>query len=54
MLLFNNKLAVCPITTHIDIKEVDNKLSKTKIVKKVETINNWYKKNLKNQLKFLF
>ena len=53
MLLFNNKLAVCPITTHIDIKEVDNKLSKTKIVKKVETINNWYKKKFKKSAKIL-
>lgn len=44
MLLFNNKFAVSPITTHVDIKDVNSQLTKIKITKKIETINFWYKK----------
>jgi 4-hydroxy-L-threonine phosphate dehydrogenase PdxA len=43
MLIKNKKLSVSPITTHIDIKEVSKRINKTKIVKKVLTINKWFK-----------
>ena len=43
MLIKNKKMSVSPITTHVDIKEVSKKISKTKIVKKVLTINKWFK-----------
>ena len=52
MLIRNKQLAVCPITTHIDIKDVSKKITKEKIIKKVTTINSWYKKNLNKKPKF--
>jgi len=45
MLIFNKKLAVTPITTHISISQISGKLKKKLIVKKVRTINNFYIKN---------
>jgi len=44
MLIFNKKLSVSPLTTHIPLSEVSTKLSKSKIVKKLITINKFYKK----------
>ena len=44
MLISNNKLSVCPITTHIDINQVSKHINKNLIVKKVSRINSWYKK----------
>lgn len=43
MLIKNNQLAVSPITTHEDIKNVSKKLNKTIIFKKIKRINDWYK-----------
>ncbi len=43
MLIFNKKLAVSPITTHIDIKDVAKKINSKLIVKKIKTINAQYK-----------
>lgn len=51
MLIWNKKLSVCPITTHIDLKEVSNKITTAKIIKKIKTINDWYK-ILKKRPKF--
>ena len=47
MLLYNKKLSVAPLTTHIPIRKVSQKISKAKIIKKIKTINIFYKKNLK-------
>ncbi len=47
MLIQNKKLSVSPITTHVDIKEVSKGINKTKIIKKVLTINKWFKSNYK-------
>ena len=44
MLIYNKDLAVCPITTHLPLKKVSNQLNKIKIVNKVKTINNFYKR----------
>ncbi len=49
MLIKSDKLAVCPITTHIDIRKISKKINKSIIVKKVKRINNWYKSNLKKR-----
>ncbi len=46
MLIFNKKLAVCPLTTHVPIKLVSNKINKRLIFEKVSLINNFYKKNI--------
>ena len=45
MLIYNKKLSVCPITTHLPLKLVTNKIDKKTIVDKVSLINNFYKKN---------
>ena len=47
MLIFNKKLSVCPLTTHLPIKMVSKKISKNLIKEKVILINNFYKKNFK-------
>ena len=51
MLISNGKFAVSPITTHVDIKEIHRKINKNKILKKVNTINNWFKKKFKKKPK---
>ena len=47
MLIFNKKLSVCPITTHLPLKLVSKKITKKNIIDKVALIDNFYKKNLK-------
>jgi 4-hydroxythreonine-4-phosphate dehydrogenase len=47
MLIFNKKLSVCPITTHLPLKLVSKKITKKNIINKVSLIDNFYKKNLK-------
>ncbi len=44
MLIRNDKLAVSPVTTHNDLKSVSKILSKNLIVKKINTINLYFKK----------
>ena len=44
MLIYNKKLSVSPITTHIPLKQVSSKIKKSKIIKKVKVINTFYKK----------
>lgn len=44
MIIYNEKLIVSPLTTHIDLKSVSKKISKNLLIKKVLTINNWFKK----------
>ena len=47
MLIFNKKLSVCPITTHLPIKLVSKKITKKIIIRKVSLINSFYKKRFK-------
>jgi len=49
MLIYNKKLSVAPLTTHIPLREVSNKIDKLKILKKIITINNFYRKNFKKK-----
>ena len=44
MLIFNKKLSVSPITTHLPISEVSKSLNKKIIIEKIILINNFYKK----------
>lgn len=44
MLITNGVLSVSPVTTHINIKKVPNKISKNIIINKIKTINLWFKK----------
>jgi len=47
MMLYNKKLSVVPITTHIKIKEVFKKIKKTLIIQKLNTLNQYYKRLFK-------
>ena len=51
MLIGNKKLLVCPITTHVDIKNISKKLSTNLIIKKSLKIDKWFKKKYKKQAK---
>ena len=43
MLIYNKDLSVVPITTHIALSQVSKKINKNLILKKIITINNFYK-----------
>ncbi len=52
MLIYNNNLAVNPLTTHIPIKKVTMFVKKRKIINNVNKINKFYKLKLKKKPKF--
>ncbi len=52
MLIYNKKLSVSPITTHIKLKKVPKNISSLKIIKKIITINKFFKKRFKFKPKF--
>ena len=43
MLIYNKKLSVCPISTHIPLKHVNKKINKKEIINKIKLINKFYK-----------
>tara|TARA_B100001121_G_C18631187_1_gene594453 strand:- start:294 stop:1259 length:966 start_codon:yes stop_codon:yes gene_type:complete len=45
MLIYNKKLSVSPITTHLPLKLVAKKITKKKIIKNITLIDSFYKKN---------
>ena len=47
MLIYNKKLSVCPLTTHMPIKKVSKKIKRKLINEKVKLINNFYQKHFK-------
>ena len=47
MLIYNKKLSVSPITTHLPLKNVHKHISKIKIIKHVKLITEFYKKEFK-------
>ena len=47
MLIYNEKLSVSPLTTHIPLKKVVKKINKSLIIKKVELLNKFYNQKLK-------
>tara|TARA_B100001057_G_scaffold389787_1_gene397614 strand:- start:41 stop:556 length:516 start_codon:yes stop_codon:yes gene_type:complete len=47
MLIFNEKLSVSPITTHLPLKFVTKKINRKIIIEKITLINNFYKNKLK-------
>ncbi len=51
MLIYNDKLSVSPLTTHIPIKYVIKKITKNKIYKNVLNINRFFKKFFKKNIK---
>ena len=46
MLIYNKKISVCPVTTHLPIKLVSKKINKRLIEEKAILIDRFYKKNL--------
>jgi len=49
MLIYNKKLSVSPLTTHIPINKVSKKIKKNTIVNKIKTLNFFYSKILKQK-----
>ncbi len=49
MLIYNKKLSVCPVTTHLPLKLVSKKIKKKLIIEKTQLINNFYKSILKRK-----
>ena len=47
MLIYNEKLAVSPITTHLPVKKIHQKITKKKIITHVKLISEFYKKRFK-------
>ena len=45
MLIYNKKLSVCPITTHLPLKLVEKKIQKKVIFDKVKLVNDFFQKN---------
>ena len=51
MIIYNKNLSVCPLTTHLAIKYVSNKINSSEIINKVKLINNFWKKKFNKQVK---
>ena len=51
MLIFNKRLSVSPITTHLALKDVHKHISKQKIYTHIKLITEFYKKNFKRKPK---
>ena len=47
MIIYNRKLSVCPITTHVKVKKISKLLSKKLILNKLITVNQFFIKKLK-------
>jgi len=52
MLIYNKKLSVSPVTTHLPLKLVNKNLSKNKIINQVRVIRNFYKNSLNKEPRF--
>ena len=51
MLIKNKNLSISPITTHLNIKDIVKKLSASIIIKKINTIDKWFKTTYKKKPK---
>ena len=51
MLIYNKKLSVMPLTTHIPIKHVSKEIKRKVIFSKIIKVNNFYKKILRKKIK---
>ena len=51
MMIYNKKLSVVPITTHIKIKNISRSLNKSLIEKKIKVLKNFYSKKFKRKPK---
>ena len=53
MLIYNKKLSVSPITTHLPLQDVKKNISTKKIIQNVLTINSFFNHKLKRKPKFV-
>ena len=51
MLIYNKKLSVCPVTTHLPLKLVSSKISKLLILEKIIILNKFFRDFLKKKPK---
>jgi len=51
MLIYNKKLSVSPITTHLPLKDVNKNITKIKIIHHIKLIEDFYKKTLRKKVK---
>ncbi len=51
MLIYNKKISVSPLTTHIPIKYVNKKINKSKIIKNISNLNKFYKELLNQKFR---
>lgn len=51
MLIYNKKLSVCPLTTHLPLKFVTKNINKKEIIETVKLIYNFYKNKIKKKPK---
>ncbi|MDC0481784.1 4-hydroxythreonine-4-phosphate dehydrogenase PdxA [Candidatus Pelagibacter sp.] len=51
MIIYNKKLSVCPLTTHLPIKYVSKKIDKSEIINKVKLIDSFWKKKFNKKVK---
>ena len=51
MLIFNKRLSVSPLTTHLALKDVHKNITKQKIYTNIKLITDFYKKNFKRKPK---
>ena len=49
MLIYNDKLSVSPLTTHLPLKKIFKKITQKKMIKNIITINNFFKFHLKKK-----
>ena len=51
MVIYNKKLSVCPLTTHLPIKYVSKKINASEIINKVKLIHNFWKDKFNMKVK---
>ena len=51
MIIYNKKLSVCPLTTHLPIKYVSKRINKLEIINKVKLIDNFWTEKFSKQVK---
>jgi 4-hydroxythreonine-4-phosphate dehydrogenase len=51
MIIYNKNLSVCPLTTHLPIKYVSKKISKSEIINKVRLVDKFWKNKFNKKVK---
>ena len=51
MLIYNKKISVSPLTTHIPIKYINKKINKSRMIKNISNLNKFYKEFLNQKFR---